>query len=118
MLTRAIVLARRGAIPAAREALAAAGFDESVSDEQNRAMLWAARAEVLAAGVAVHRGRGRGPPRIGAARDALDRPSGREGIDDSRVRWCALRAGDRAPAERVRSSSSSRSRRPGRSRRA
>ena len=98
MLTRAIVLARRGAIPAAREALAAAGVDESVSDEQNRATLWTARAEVLAAesryaeaAAAAHH----------AAAAAETLWIGHPAVKASTVleSWCALRAGDRAPAE-------------------
>jgi tetratricopeptide (TPR) repeat protein len=98
MLTRAIVLARRGAIPAAREALEAAGFDESVSDEQNRAMLWAARADVLAsesryteAAAAAHHGS------AAAATLWIGHPA----VKASMIleTWCALHAGDRAPAE-------------------
>jgi tetratricopeptide (TPR) repeat protein len=97
MLTRAIVLARRGAIPAAREALEAA-FDESVSDEQNRAMLWAARADVLAsesryteAAAAAHHGS------AAAATLWIGHPAVKASI--ILETWCALRAGDRAPAE-------------------
>src|SRR6185437_11505395 len=42
VLNRANVLARRGDVAAAREALESVGFDETVPDDQNRAMLWTA----------------------------------------------------------------------------
>ncbi len=95
MLTRAIVLARRGATGPAREALEAAGFDESISDEQNRAMLWWARAEVLAgesrhseAAAAAHHGS------AAAATLWIGHPAVKASIMIES--WCALRAGDRA----------------------
>ena len=95
MLTRAVVLARRGATGPAREALEAAGFDESISDEQNRAMLWWARAEVLAgesrygeAAAAAHHGS------AAAATLWIGHPAVKASIMIES--WCALRAGDRA----------------------
>jgi class 3 adenylate cyclase/tetratricopeptide (TPR) repeat protein len=98
LLTRANILARRGQIAAAREAIAAVGFDESVSDEQSRAGLWAARAELLAgegryaeAATAAHRGAG------AAATLWLGHPAVKTAI--ILETWCALRVGDRAPAE-------------------
>ena len=98
LLTRGVVLARRGDVAGAREAIEAAGFDESVSDEQNRAMLWAARAEVLAAegryaeaAAAAERGAG------SAQTLWLGHPAIKAAIMVGT--WCAVRAGDRAPAQ-------------------
>jgi class 3 adenylate cyclase/tetratricopeptide (TPR) repeat protein len=98
LLTRANVLARRGAVGAAREAIEAAGFDESVSDEQNRASLWSARADVLAA-------EGRYAEAAAAARRGAEAAAtlwlGHPAVKVSIMleTWCALRAGDRGPAE-------------------
>jgi class 3 adenylate cyclase/tetratricopeptide (TPR) repeat protein len=97
LLTRAVVLARRGQVAPARQAIEAAGFDESVGDEQNRAMLWSTRAEVLAAegsyaeaAAAAHRG-------AWAAETLwLGHPAVKASI--MLETWCALRAGERAPA--------------------
>jgi class 3 adenylate cyclase/tetratricopeptide (TPR) repeat protein len=98
VLTRATLLARRGRVRAGREALASVSFDESVSDEQNRALLWSARAEVLAA-------EGRDAEAAAAASEAarvhetlwLGHPAVKAGL--MLQTWCALRAGDRGPAE-------------------
>jgi hypothetical protein len=100
VLNRANVMARRGRAAAAREALESVGFDETVPDDQNRAMLWAARAEVLA-------GEARYPEAAAAAHEAVA-IHGSMGIGHPAVKqgliletWCALRAGDRGPADWV-----------------
>jgi class 3 adenylate cyclase/tetratricopeptide (TPR) repeat protein len=98
VLNQASVLARRGQVAAAREAHASVGFDEATTDDQNRAQLWAARAELLAAearyadaaaaahnGVLLRGSMGLGHPAVKAAL-MLET-------------WCALRADDRGPAE-------------------
>jgi tetratricopeptide (TPR) repeat protein len=98
LLTRANVLSRRGSVAAARAAIEAAGFDESVSDEQNRAGLRSARAEVLAA-------EGRYAEAAAAARRGAEAAAtlwlGHPAVKMSIMleTWCALRAGDRVPAE-------------------
>jgi class 3 adenylate cyclase/tetratricopeptide (TPR) repeat protein len=98
LFTRAIVLARRGATAAAHEAVEAAGFDESVGDEQNRAILWAARSEVLAAesryaeaAAAAHHGS------AAAATLWIGHPAVKASIMIES--WSAIRAGDRATGE-------------------
>jgi class 3 adenylate cyclase/tetratricopeptide (TPR) repeat protein len=98
--TRANVEARRGQLAAARDSLARVRFDEAESDDQKRAILWWARAELLAAegrypeaaatahkAVAIHESLGFGHPAVKAA-VILET-------------WCALRAGDRGPADRA-----------------
>jgi class 3 adenylate cyclase/tetratricopeptide (TPR) repeat protein len=100
VLTGATVLARRGQVAAAREMLESIRFDESVGDEQNRALLWAARAELLAA-------EGRDADAAAAASNAvrvndglwLGHPAVKAGL--MLETWCALRAGDRGPTERI-----------------
>jgi ATP/maltotriose-dependent transcriptional regulator MalT len=100
VLTRSTVLARRGDVAGARGVLESIRYDESVGDEQNRAMLWSARAEVLAA-------ESRYPEAAAAAGKAvalidtmgLGHPAVKSGL--LLETWCALRAGDREPAERT-----------------
>jgi len=91
-------VSRRGEAAAAREALESVGFDETVSDDQNRAMLWSARAEVLA-------GEGRYAEAAAAAHESVG-IQGSMGLGHPAIKagmiletWCALRAGDRGPAE-------------------
>jgi hypothetical protein len=98
VLNRANVLARRGDVAAAREALESVGFDETVPDDQNRAMLWTARAEVLA-------GEGRYADAAAAAHESMaiheSMGLGHPAIKAGMIleTWCAFRAGDRGPAE-------------------
>ena len=49
LVPRAVILARRGEVDAALEAIASSGIDASAPDVQSRATLYAARAETLAA---------------------------------------------------------------------
>ena len=97
LVTRAVVQARRGGVSAAADTLEAAGLDDSTSDEQIRAFLWGARAELLAAdsryaeAAAAAR---RGCERVDAL--GLGHPAAKAALVVET--WCGLRAGDRAPA--------------------
>jgi class 3 adenylate cyclase/tetratricopeptide (TPR) repeat protein len=97
LLTRALILARRGAVSEARAAIAASGFDESDSDEQNRAQLWLARSEVLASesrfaeAAALARHGAAGSATLGLGHPAVKASF----ILES---WCEFHAGERAAA--------------------
>jgi hypothetical protein len=98
LLTRAVILARRGAVADARAAIAASGFDESDSDEQNRAQLWLASAEALA-------GESRFAEAAAIARRGADGFAtlglGHPAVKESFIleSWCEFHAGDRPAAE-------------------
>jgi class 3 adenylate cyclase/tetratricopeptide (TPR) repeat protein len=97
LLTRAVILARRGAVSEAREAIAASGFVESDSDEQNRAQLWLARSEALA-------GESRFAEAAAIARRGADGFAtlglGHPAVKASCIleSWCEFHAGDRPAA--------------------
>jgi hypothetical protein len=82
----------------AREAIEAAGIDESVSDDQNRAMLWAARAEVLAAEARYAEAAAAAQRGTGSAQTLwLGHPAIKASLMVGT--WSAIRAGDRAQAQ-------------------
>jgi ATP/maltotriose-dependent transcriptional regulator MalT len=97
LLTRVVILARRGALVDAREAIATSGFDESDSDEQNRAQLWLARSELLAGesrfaeAAAIARRGADGFATLGLGHPAVKAAF----ILES---WCEFHAGDRQAA--------------------
>jgi class 3 adenylate cyclase/tetratricopeptide (TPR) repeat protein len=97
LLTRASILARRGAVAEAREAIAASGFEDPVTDEQNRAQLWLARAEVLAA---ESRYAEAAEAAANGARGVSSLGLGHPAVKSSVLleSWSAFRAGDRATA--------------------
>jgi hypothetical protein len=91
------VLSRRGAVADARAAIAAAGFEDPVSDEQNRAQLELARAEALAAeGRFAEAAAGAQLAGEGAVTMGLGHPAVKAAVRLGS--WCAWRAGDKAAA--------------------
>jgi tetratricopeptide (TPR) repeat protein len=97
LLTRSIIFARRGEIDKARAAIAASGFDDLMTDEQNLAQLWLARSEALAAeGRFADAAAAAGHGAAAAATMGFGHPA----VKSSLIlgSWCAYRADDRAAA--------------------
>jgi len=97
LLTRSVILSRRGRIAEAKAAIAESGFDDPMTDSQNLAQLRLARAEALAA-------ESRFAEAATAAGNGADLAAslgiGHPAVKASLIlgSWCAYRAGDRAAA--------------------